>query len=203
MLLRWGGGVRSQGSLGAACRRGVLVLGGGSGCCLVTWISAYGSSTRGAPLTSMTLDALGPGHGVTGFAATGGFDPTKGYSGSDPSSGFEQKDEGFAGVIIGRSGNDTLQLFCIDLHTNTYVGYGYKLGDWGTAAVPHVGYVARILNSYYPKVPDQPAAWMRPTGRPRFRPRSGSSATATCSRRAGRIRARGSCTTRLPPSWRT
>ena len=107
----------------------------------------------------MTLVDLGPGHGVSGFAATSdsGFNPTTGYPTSDPTSGFEPKDEGFAGVIIGRSGNDTLQLFCIDLHTNTYVGWDYQLGDWGTAAVPHVGYVARILNSYYPKVPDQPA----------------------------------------------
>ena len=89
---------------------------------------------------------------------TGGtFDPTKGYSPSDPSSGFEPKDEGFAGVIVGKSGNDTLQLFCIDLHTNTYIGWDYQLGDWGTAAVPHVGFVARILNSYYPKVPEEPA----------------------------------------------
>jgi TQXA domain-containing protein len=112
---------------------------------------------RGGALTSMTLIDLGPGRPVSGFAATGAFDPLQGYPKSDPTSGFERKDEGFAGIIIGGSGNDRLKLFCIDLHTSTSIGVPYKLGDWETAGVPHVGHVARILNSYYPKISDQPA----------------------------------------------
>ena len=41
-------------------------------------------------------------------------------------------------------------LYCIDINTDTYIGNGYALGTWNVANVPHVGYVARILDEYYP-----------------------------------------------------
>ena len=53
-------------------------------------------------------------------------------------------------------GGATLNLYCIDINTDTWGGIGYALGTWDASNVPNVGYVARILNEYYPNT-DQPA----------------------------------------------
>ena len=105
--------------------------------------------------TQLVLTRLGSGTSVTGFIANADnpFDPVKnGYPTSDPSTGFSPKDEGFAGVIHAEppGGGNELSLYCIDILTNTYIGYGYFLGTWDAANVPNVGYVARLLNEYYP-----------------------------------------------------
>ncbi len=111
--------------------------------------------------TEMTFTSLGPGHGVTGFIANAGnpFDPLTGYPPANPPSGFTPLNESFAGVIVGTPADGTapLSLYCIDIRTETRPGYGYELGSWSEASVPRVGYVARILNSYYPTVPTLPA----------------------------------------------
>jgi Domain of unknown function (DUF5979)/Thioester domain len=111
--------------------------------------------------TQMTLSGLGPGQGVTGFIAdsTNPFDPVlDGYPSTDPTTGFTPKDEGFAGVIFGQptDGGPTLSLYCFDILTDTWVGIGYALGTWDAANVPNVGFVAQVLNNYYPFVPSQP-----------------------------------------------
>ena len=54
-------------------------------------------------------------------------------------------------------GGATLNLYCIDINTDTYGGIGYVLGTWDAGGVPNVGYVARLLNEYYPNT-DEPAA---------------------------------------------
>lgn len=104
--------------------------------------------------TEMTVGDWYPGQGVTGFIADAdnSFDPVNGYPASDPTTGFTPKDEGFAGVIHGRpiEGGATLNLYCIDINTDTWGGIGYALGSWGASNVKNVGYVARILNEYYP-----------------------------------------------------
>ena len=85
------------------------------------------------------------------------FDPVlDGYPTSNPTTGFTPKDEGFAGIIFGQptDGSPTLSLYCFDLFTDTWPGIGYALGTWDAATVPNVGYVARILNEYYPFVPE-------------------------------------------------
>jgi TQXA domain-containing protein len=113
----------------------------------------------------MTLSGnlVGEGQSVDGFAPlpdNSAFDPVAdGYPSSNPDTGFEREDEWFGGIIHGTpaSGGQTLNLYCIDLHTETTSGYGYNLGDWSDAAVPNVGYVARILNENYPNNPDEPA----------------------------------------------
>ena len=110
----------------------------------------------------MTMSGTGPGRGVSGFIpdATNPFDPVlDGYPASNPMTGFIPKDEGFAGIIFGQptDGSPTLSLYCFDLFTDTWPGLGYALGTWDAATVPNVGYVARILNEYYPFVPTQPA----------------------------------------------
>ena len=105
--------------------------------------------------TEMTVGDWYPGQGVTGFIADADnpFDPVvDGYPASNPTTGFSPKDEGFAGVIHGTpiQGGATLNLYCIDINTDTWGGIGYALGSWDASNVKNVGYVARILNEYYP-----------------------------------------------------
>ena len=103
----------------------------------------------------MTVTDWFPGQSVTGFIADPGssFNPVvDGYPTSNPSTDFTAKDEGFAGVIHGAppGGGATLNLYCIDIDTDTWGGIGYALGSWDASNVQNVGYVARILNEYYP-----------------------------------------------------
>jgi TQXA domain-containing protein len=96
-----------------------------------------------------------PGQSVNGFIAdpSNPFDPVAdGYPPMNPTTGFTPKDEGFAGVIHGAppGGGATLNLYCIDINTDTWGGIGYALGTWDASNVRNVGYVARILNEYYP-----------------------------------------------------
>ena len=113
---------------------------------------------RGAS-TQLTLSGTGHGQSVRGFIPNPGnpFSPTSGYPTHNPILGWTEKNEGFAGVIYGTpvGGGATLDLYCIDINTDTYIGHGYALGTWDEANVPHVGYVARILNEYYPNT-DEP-----------------------------------------------
>jgi hypothetical protein len=41
-------------------------------------------------------------------------------------------------------------MYCINIRTPTNVGFGYDLGTWGEANVNNVGFVARLLNTYFP-----------------------------------------------------
>ena len=59
-------------------------------------------------------------------------------------------------------GGATLNLYCIDINTDTTTGIGYELGSWDAGGVsPRVGYVARLLNDYYPHT-DEPTALTDP-----------------------------------------
>jgi hypothetical protein len=120
-----------------------------------------GNKVRSEDNTQLTLSATGPGDSVTGFRAnpSNPFDPaTDPYPPVDPTDGFTASVEGFAGVIYATSSDGTPErLYCIDIGTNTWIGIGYVLGTWNEANVPHVGYVARLLNQYYPTT-DEPAA---------------------------------------------
>jgi Domain of unknown function (DUF5979)/Thioester domain len=108
----------------------------------------------------MTVSDWFPGQGVDGFIANADsdFDPvTDGYPATNPTEGFTPKSEGFAGVIHGAptSGGAPLNLYCIDIGTDTWGGIGYAFGTWDASNVKNVGYVARILNEYYPNT-DKP-----------------------------------------------
>ncbi len=108
---------------------------------------------RGAN-TQIVLSNTGPGESLSGYIANpgSGFDPAEGYPTEIPPPNFSSKDESFAGVIYGTpvGGGAEISLYCIDILTDTYIGYGYALGTWDEANVPNVGYVARILDEYYP-----------------------------------------------------
>ena len=131
---------------------------------LLLQVAPAGAAVRHAPPgsrshvrgnTEMTVTDWSPGQGVTGFIANpdNPFDPVAdGYPEGNPTSGFTPKNEGFAGVIHGKptGGGATLNLYCIDINTDTWGGIGYALGTWDASNVQNVGYVARILNEYYP-----------------------------------------------------
>ena len=103
--------------------------------------------------TDLVMTGTGAGQGVSGGIAPIGssFDPLGGYP-SDIPAGFEPLNEGFAGIITAKSQTtgDTLLMYCIDIRTSTYPGIGYENGTWDGSNVPNVGYVARVLNDYYP-----------------------------------------------------
>lgn len=154
-------------------RRGALVL---VLTCAVSLLDASGAMAVGgagpeAPATSrsntdLVINRLGSGQGVRGFIpnAANPFDPVAdAYPAADPptgpGSGWATLNEGFAGIIHTKPppGGDELSLYCIDISTGTNIGYGYALGTWDAGNVPNVGYVARLLNRYYPHT-DEPAA---------------------------------------------
>lgn len=121
-----------------------------------------GEPPRGAvptELVEITMTGTGPGQSVAGGLPPVGtpFDPTIGYP-ADVPAGYEDTDEGFAGVIttVDAVGN-TQQVYCIDIRTSTYTGLGYESGSWDESNVPNIGYVNQVLNSYYPDQPGLPA----------------------------------------------
>lgn len=124
-------------------------------------VGPIGAPGRAGSNTEMTMSGTGAGQAVAGFIANpgSGFDPVSaGYPVANPVSGFSPLNEGFAGIIRGTpaDGSAPLSLYCIDIRTSTYPGLGYALGSWDASQVPNVGYVARILNSYFPTVPTAP-----------------------------------------------
>ncbi|GAA1920469.1 hypothetical protein GCM10009688_26930 [Arthrobacter gandavensis] len=111
-------------------------------------------------ITEITMTGTGAGQGVAGGLPPLGtpFDPTTGYP-ADVPAGYEPANEGFAGIIttVDAVGN-TQQMYCIDIRTSTYTGLGYESGTWDESNVPNIGYVNRVLNSYYPDQPGLPDA---------------------------------------------
>ncbi len=107
--------------------------------------------------TQLILSGTGPGTSVNGFLAdlSNPFDPLTGYPTTPPppGTGWTAQDESFAGVIYGSptDGSPDLSLYCINIRTDTFIGVGYQLGTWDSANVANIGYVARLLNSYYPQ----------------------------------------------------
>jgi hypothetical protein len=155
-------------------RRGlrVLVLLGVALGALLLQVAPAGAVFRGRPPappaggsnsnTELVLSDTGPGTGVIGFIAdpSSTFDPVvDGYPASDPTTGFSPKDEGFAGVIFahppGGGGEDSL--YCIDINTNTYIGFGYTLGTWDAAKSPTSGMWPGCSTSTTP-IPTNPPA---------------------------------------------
>ncbi|MFF3039803.1 thioester domain-containing protein [Arthrobacter citreus] len=111
-------------------------------------------------ITEITMTGTGAGQGVAGGLPPVGapFDPTTGYP-ADVPAGYEPANEGFAGIITTADAvGNTQQMYCIDIRTSTYTGLGYESGTWDESNVPNIGYVNRVLNSYYPDQPGLPDA---------------------------------------------
>lgn len=138
----------------------VLVLGASAGWALFTPGPPPPGGPRGGTSSEMLMSGTGSGGGVDGFIGPTGSisDPTVPYP-SAPPAGFTSHPEGFAGIIFGTptGGGATLSLYCIDILTLTYGGVGYNLGTWDASNVHNVGFVAYLLNHYFPNVPTAPA----------------------------------------------
>jgi LPXTG-motif cell wall-anchored protein len=117
-------------------------------------------TTRSGTNTEMVMSGTGPGGSVDGSLGPVGSvsDPSAPYPAAPPA-GFASHPEGFAGVIFGSptDGSDTLSLYCIDIRTSTWGGIGYALGTWDASNVHNVGFVAYLLDRYYPNT-SEPAA---------------------------------------------
>ncbi|MDN3481573.1 thioester domain-containing protein [Arthrobacter sp. APC 3897] len=103
-------------------------------------------------VTDITISSTGEGRSVTGALPPLGTDwPITEYPTAIPST-YEREDVDFAGIINTQdvTGENTAQMYCIDLRTETRVGIGYTNGTWDESNVPNIGYVERILNTYYP-----------------------------------------------------
>lgn len=108
--------------------------------------------------TDLIITRLGEGQRLTGALPPAGSTwPIDAYPSTIPS-GYESENVGFAGVIYAEDAEGTeTPTYCIDIRTATRVGIGYENGTWSEANVRNIGYVNRILNSYHPSVPNQPA----------------------------------------------
>ena len=118
-------------------------------------------ATRARGSTQLVMSGTGNGQSVTGFIAdtSNPFDPVKeGYPASNPTTASPPRTRASqASSMPSRPAAIELDLYCIDILTNTYIGLGYTLGTWNASNVPNVGYVARLLNEYYPNK-QEPAA---------------------------------------------
>lgn len=131
----------------------------GTGVAYAAWNPGLGEPNSGP--AQLKMAGTGAGHSVDGFLGPIGStsDPSLPYPTSNPGPPFTFQAEGFAGIVLGDPGDGgaDVQLYCINIRTDTFAGVGYDLGTWDAANVANVGYVAQLLNNYYPAVPAQPA----------------------------------------------
>ncbi|WP_181311600.1 DUF5979 domain-containing protein [Nocardioides campestrisoli] len=82
-----------------------------------------------------------------------GFNPLDGYPEAVPE-GSTPHDISYMGLIPARDADGATALtYCIDLFTSTETGVNYQRDDWTEANVPNLGYVAHILQNYFPTEP--------------------------------------------------
>ncbi|MCQ1987893.1 thioester domain-containing protein [Arthrobacter sp. zg-Y844] len=108
--------------------------------------------------TDIVITSLGAGRSVSGgLPPLGQTWPIDAYPAGVPA-GYQTENVSFAGIINTQDayGTTTAEMYCIDLRTATRVGIGYENGTWDESNIPNIGYVNRILNSYYPTT-DLPA----------------------------------------------
>ena len=142
----------------------------------------------GGASSEMVMTGTGAGAAVDGFIGPAGSvsDPSVPYPAAPPA-GFTSHPEG----LRRRHPRHTVrwrpdaQLYCIDILTLTYGGIGYNLGTWDASSVNNVGFVAYLLNHYFPDRPELRRRSATTTSVPlRCRRRSGTSATTTSWPRA-------------------
>ncbi|QGG41461.1 thioester domain-containing protein [Aeromicrobium yanjiei] len=112
-----------------------------------------------SPFTELQIGPITGALGVSdvdAYDAPSDFDPLSGYPTTIPG-GWDAHNLPYAGLIPASDseGNDVLT-YCIDLFTTTQSGVTYERGDWNDANVRNLGYVAYILQNYYPTEPDNP-----------------------------------------------
>ncbi|WP_066302728.1 thioester domain-containing protein [Arthrobacter luteolus] len=103
--------------------------------------------------TDIVITSTGEGQAVQGALPPAGQTwPIDSYPTTIPP-GYVTDNVSFAGIINTTDilGTNTAQMYCIDLRTETRVGLGYVNGTWDEGNVPNIGYVNRLLNTYYPQ----------------------------------------------------
>jgi TQXA domain-containing protein len=149
---RWGQLVRIVGAALAA----VLLFASPA---FATWSDSALPADNGSTPADLVMTGTAQGRGgLLGGLAPSRFDPLDGYP-DRPPVGSVPENVDFAGLITARPippGPEVL-LYCIDLTTPTSPGVKYALGQWNSSNVPNVGYVAQILNRYYPNT-NEPAS---------------------------------------------
>ena len=103
--------------------------------------------------SEIVLSDLGPGTSVQGRIGPTGAVSNPNVPYPPPTAGFTPLNESFAGIILATppgGGPPTLQMYCINILVPTATGYGYNLGTWSEANVNNIGFVARLLNDYFP-----------------------------------------------------
>lgn len=107
------------------------------------------------PTSTVEIINTGAGQGVNGFMSPR--TPAERLAGypEAPDPSWPSNNVGFAGLIqmrvtSGPGMGTTFVSYCIDLLTPTGIGSDYKRGEWTEAGIPNVGYVAQLLQSYYP-----------------------------------------------------
>ena len=148
-------------------RKGLATVGLAAAVGAMLLVATPAGATPGAPGptpgigidTDITMTGTAEGRSVRGSLPIAALvsDPDVAYPGAPPA-GFAMANQDFAGIITaeGTETGTTLRLFCIDIRTVTYPGIGYTNGSWEQAGMPNVGYVARLLNDYYPNT-NEPA----------------------------------------------
>lgn len=137
-----------------------LLLGTGSTARASVDAPPVGVIPRAGAEAELVITGVGAGQNVNGSTPAAGttFNPLNGYPATTPT-GFTPVPQRFLGVITADTipDGETLFTYCIDIRTSTAVGIGYERGEWEESNVPRLGYIARLLNSYYPTVPNAPA----------------------------------------------
>ncbi|WP_127572013.1 thioester domain-containing protein [Georgenia faecalis] len=151
-------------------RRGVLARLGAAVTTAVLVVLALGPTAQASfdpdgvatgprgDMTDLTITGVEAGAPVRGATAPEGFDPLAGYPDAPPL-GSTRNDKSFIGTIIATdtlTGQEALT-YCIEINVATQVGINYVRATWDEANVPNLGYVAYILDGYYPAT-DEPAA---------------------------------------------
>lgn len=105
----------------------------------------------GSIFTELQTVALGEGLGsVSAFEAPADFDPITGYPETPPAGSTATKVAHMKLIQAKDANGETALTYCIDLSVGTSGGLNYERGDWTEANVPNIGYVAYLLENYYP-----------------------------------------------------
>jgi TQXA domain-containing protein len=123
-------------------------------------IPGPGTPTRDtSPFTELRVLPITGDLGVSnvdGYDAPSSYDPVRdGYpEATDVPTTWDQHDSSYVGLIPTVDGaGETVLTYCIDLFTSTQSGVTYERDEWSDANVRNLGYVAHILQNYYPSEP--------------------------------------------------
>jgi hypothetical protein len=107
---------------------------------------------------------LGPpggevGEFITGFTGPADFNPvTSGYppiAPNPPSAEWAPFEPGllvFAGTFPGTTqAGQIVDMYCVDLEVDTEDGLGYNAQPWSVTNIPNIGFINRIIQTYYPQ----------------------------------------------------